>query len=111
MQPHAFESMMRLQVRKGHLDPLPLITRFQEGLLRMSMRRFAPGVTLDMPFSNGALRANATVISTGRLTWSARGNSPHWLVGAIRGEENSRFLIDEMAPKFASLFSAWLQLR
>jgi hypothetical protein len=32
MQPHAFESMMRLQVRKAHLDPLPLITRFQEGL-------------------------------------------------------------------------------
>jgi hypothetical protein len=28
-----------------------------------------------------------------------------------QGEENSRFLIDKMAPKFASLFSAWLQLR
>src|SRR5512136_810738 len=31
-QPHAFESMMRLQVGKAHLDPLPLIARFQEGL-------------------------------------------------------------------------------
>jgi hypothetical protein len=28
-----------------------------------------------------------------------------------QGEENSRFLIDKMAPKFASLFSVWLQLR
>ena len=51
------------------------------------MRRFAPDVTFDMPFSNGALPAKATVISPGRLTWSARGNSPHWLVGAIRGKK------------------------
>src|SRR5215831_2340344 len=31
-EPHAFEAVMRLEVRKAHLDPLPLITRFQECL-------------------------------------------------------------------------------
>jgi hypothetical protein len=58
MQPHAFESMMRLQVRKAHLDPLPLITRFQEGLplggaIEDVDEAIRPDVTFDMAFSNG----------------------------------------------------------
>ena len=35
-QSHAFESVMRLQMRKAHLDPLPFIARLQERLSAVS---------------------------------------------------------------------------
>ena len=69
----------------------------------MSMRRFAPDVTFDMPFSNSDL--------AGALDMERAREQPSLARWRDQGEENSRFLIDKMAPKFASLFSAWLQLR
>src|SRR5512136_963629 len=48
-QPHAFESMMRLQVGKAHLDPLPLIARFQEGLRLHLAASDVAGRLVDVP--------------------------------------------------------------
>src|SRR5262249_53489400 len=48
-QPHALEGMMRLQVRKAHLDPLSLIARFQERLRLHLAASDVAGCLVDIP--------------------------------------------------------------
>src|SRR5262245_9868344 len=48
-QPHAFEAVMRLQMRKAHLDPLPLIARFQERLRLHLAASDVAGRLVDIP--------------------------------------------------------------
>lgn len=48
-EPQAFEAVMRFQMRKAHLDPLPLIARFQERLrLHLATSEIA-GRLVDVP--------------------------------------------------------------
>ena len=48
-QPHALEAVMGFQVRKAHLDPLPLITRFQERLGLHFTASDVAGRLVDVP--------------------------------------------------------------
>src|SRR5262249_44906831 len=50
-QPHAFETVMRLQMRKAHLDPLPLIARFQERLRLHLAASDVAGCLVDVPYN------------------------------------------------------------
>jgi hypothetical protein len=45
---HAFKAVMRLQMCKAHLDPLPLIARFQERLRLHLAASDVPGVLVDI---------------------------------------------------------------
>jgi hypothetical protein len=72
-EPQALEAVMRLQVGEAHLDPLPLIARFQERLCLHFAASDVAGSLINVAHDPARRRVGAAPLFHGALTAAEHG--------------------------------------